>query len=132
MRFDSSVSRLYATQTILWYMQNGPLLFHLDLQLNSTYATRFRSALIVHKLFVNNAVGSPHDLRKVKVNGSYLCLQSAAEHKGRANRTNVVISGLEMVPPSQSFLQHFHQKKVHCNSISQNLSAHQTPFCKCM
>lgn len=63
------------------------------------HATRFCSAQIVHKIFVSKAVSLPHDLRKVKVNGLYLCLQSAAEHKGRANRTNVVISVLEMVPP---------------------------------
>lgn len=81
--------------------------FHLDLQLTLVHATGFCSALIVHKLFVSKAVSLPYDLRKVKVN-DHICLQSAAEHKGHANRTSAIISALQMgMPPSQSFLQYF-------------------------
>lgn len=94
------------------------------------HANRLCSALIVHKLFVSKAVSLPCDLRKVEVNRSYLYLQSAAEHKGHANRTNVVILDLEMVPPIRAFCDTVIRKKCTV-TVSQDLNAHQTPFCKC-
>lgn len=128
--FDSQVFEDYMQLKTVVICTEWTFTFPLWFPFISVHATWFCSAVRVPKLFVSKALSFPHDLRKVKVNGSYLCLQSAAEHKGHANRTNVVISVLEMVLHCWSFLQHFIRKKVQCTSISQNLDAHQTSFCK--